>query len=70
MNKFVVFALAAVALRTIRLEEEYDPARTQSNRTIRVHEIVCGSPVNFGMLIAEEAEKWTNVVKLSGAKAD
>jgi tripartite-type tricarboxylate transporter receptor subunit TctC len=29
-----------------------------------------GSPGDFGRLIAEEAEKWAKVVKLSGAKAD
>jgi hypothetical protein len=33
------FALSAVTLRPIRPDEEYDPAHTQSNRTIRIHEI-------------------------------
>ena len=29
-----------------------------------------GSPVQFGKLIAEETEKWGNVVKFTGIKAD
>jgi len=28
------------------------------------------SPADFGKLIAEETEKWGNVVKFLGAKAD
>ena len=29
-----------------------------------------GSPADFGKLITEEIEKWTKVVRFSGAKAD
>jgi hypothetical protein len=29
-----------------------------------------GSPADFGRLIADETEKWTKVVKFSGAKRD
>jgi tripartite-type tricarboxylate transporter receptor subunit TctC len=29
-----------------------------------------GSPANFGRFIAEETEKWSKVVKFSGAKVD
>jgi tripartite-type tricarboxylate transporter receptor subunit TctC len=32
--------------------------------------VLAGSPADFGKLIAEETEKWGNVVKFSGAKAD
>ena len=32
--------------------------------------VLAGSPADFGKLIAEETEKWANVVKFSGAKAD
>ena len=32
--------------------------------------VLPGSPAQFAKLIADETEKWANVVKLSGAKAD
>jgi hypothetical protein len=32
--------------------------------------VVPGSPAAFGKLIADETEKWANVVKFSGAKPD
>jgi tripartite-type tricarboxylate transporter receptor subunit TctC len=32
--------------------------------------VISGSPTDFGKLIAEETEKWANVVKFSGAKPD
>jgi tripartite-type tricarboxylate transporter receptor subunit TctC len=32
--------------------------------------VLAGSPASFGKLIADETEKWGNVVKLSGAKPD
>jgi hypothetical protein len=31
---------------------------------------VSGSPADFGMLIADETEKWAKVVKFAGIKAD
>jgi tripartite-type tricarboxylate transporter receptor subunit TctC len=31
---------------------------------------LAGSPADFGKLIAEETEKWSKVVKFSGAKPD
>jgi hypothetical protein len=32
--------------------------------------VLAGSPADYGNLIAEETEKWSKVVKFSGAKAD
>jgi tripartite-type tricarboxylate transporter receptor subunit TctC len=32
--------------------------------------LLSGSPAEFGKLIAEETEKWANVVKFIGIKAD
>jgi tripartite-type tricarboxylate transporter receptor subunit TctC len=32
--------------------------------------VLLGSPADFGMLIADETEKWGKVVKFSGAKPD
>jgi hypothetical protein len=31
---------------------------------------LAGSPTDFGKLITEETEKWSKVVKFSGAKPD
>jgi hypothetical protein len=32
--------------------------------------VLPGSPADFGKFIAEETEKWGNVVKFAGIKAD
>jgi hypothetical protein len=32
--------------------------------------VLAGSPADFGKLIAEETEKWGEVVKFTGIKAD
>ena len=32
--------------------------------------VLPGSPADFGKLLADETEKWANVVKASGAKAN
>jgi tripartite-type tricarboxylate transporter receptor subunit TctC len=32
--------------------------------------VLAGSPADFGTLIAEEIEKWSKVVRFSGAKPD
>jgi len=32
--------------------------------------VLAGSPADFGKFIAEETEKWSKVVKFSGAKAE
>ena len=33
-------------------------------------QVLSGSPGDFGKLIAEEAEKWRNVVKFAGIKTE
>jgi tripartite-type tricarboxylate transporter receptor subunit TctC len=57
-----------------RLNKETNAALADSKMKARLTEfggmLLGGSPADFGKLVAEETEKWAEVVKFSGAKAD
>jgi tripartite-type tricarboxylate transporter receptor subunit TctC len=57
-----------------KLNNEINAALADPNMKARLADlggtVLAGSPADFGKLIAEETEKWGQVVKFSGAKAD
>ncbi len=57
-----------------RLNKEINAVLADPRMKTRVADmgatLVAGSPAEFGKLVADETEKWGNVVKFSGAKAD
>src|SRR5262245_45922620 len=57
-----------------KLNNEINAALADPNMKARLADlggtVLAGSPADFGKLIAEETEKWSKVVKFSGAKAD
>jgi tripartite-type tricarboxylate transporter receptor subunit TctC len=57
-----------------KLNKEINAGLADPNMKARLADlggtVLAGSPADFGKLIAEETEKWANVVKFSGAKAD
>ena len=57
-----------------KLNREINAALADSRIKARLAElgapVLGGSPAEFGKLISDETEKWAEVVKFSGAKAD
>jgi tripartite-type tricarboxylate transporter receptor subunit TctC len=57
-----------------KLNQEINAALADAKMKARLAELggmtLVGSPVEFGKLIAEETEKWSKVVRFSGAKPD
>jgi tripartite-type tricarboxylate transporter receptor subunit TctC len=57
-----------------KLNKEINAGLADPNTKIHLADLggvaLLGSPVQFGKLIAEETEKWGNVVKFTGIKAD
>jgi tripartite-type tricarboxylate transporter receptor subunit TctC len=57
-----------------KLNNEINAALADPNMKARLADlggtVLAGSSADFGKLIAEETEKWGEVIKFSGAKAD
>jgi len=57
-----------------RLNKEINTAFTDSKMRARLIDlggtVLAGSPADFGKLLAAETEKWANVIKFAGAKAE
>jgi tripartite-type tricarboxylate transporter receptor subunit TctC len=57
-----------------RLNSEINAILAEPRMKTRVAEmgatLIAGSPADFGRLVADETEKWGNVVRFSGARAD
>jgi tripartite-type tricarboxylate transporter receptor subunit TctC len=57
-----------------KLNKEINAALTDPNMKTRLAElggtVLPGSPADFGKLIADDTEKWGNVIRAAGIKAE